>query len=412
MNKSKIAIIGSGISGLSSAWYLSKKYSVDIYEKNNYFGGHSDTHTFVKNNKKINVDTGFIVFNDLNYPNLCNFFEDLGVRSYASDMSFSVSMNSGALQYSGSSFASMFAQKKNIFNYKFLKMLFEIVKFYRNAEKDKEIYTQLTIDQYLKKKKYSYYFKLNHLYPMAASIWSTPIEKISKYPLKEFVNFFSNHGLLRILNRPKWKTVEGGSKEYVKRVLNNPKIRSFKNKKVKLGKNIEGKWEVIFDNSKKKYDHLILAIHSDQVKNIFTNYRKDYFKFFSQIKYSKNIVYLHSDERLMPQNKNVWASWNYLESDSTLSVTYWMNLLQNLNTSQNFFVSLNPEINIDKKKIRKKVLYHHPTYTFETFDAQKKIQLIQGQDNLWFCGAYLGYGFHEDGISSGLKVAKDLQRRL
>ena len=412
MNNSKIAIIGSGISGLSSAWYLSKKYSVDIYEKNNYFGGHSDTHTFVKNNKKINVDTGFIVFNDLNYPKLCNFFEDLGVRSYASDMSFSVSMNNGALQYSGSSFASMFAQKKNIFNYKFLKMLFEIVKFYRNAEKDKEIYTQLTIDQYLKKKKYSYYFKLNHLYPMAASIWSTPIEKISKYPLKEFVNFFSNHGLLRILNRPKWKTVEGGSKEYVKRVLNNPKIRSFKNKKVKLGKNIEGKWEVIFDNSKKKYDHLILAIHSDQVKNIFTNYRKDYFKFFSQIKYSKNIVYLHSDERLMPQNKNVWASWNYLESDSTLSVTYWMNLLQNLNTSQNFFVSLNPEINIDKKKIRKKVLYHHPTYTFETFDAQKKIQLIQGQDNLWFCGAYLGYGFHEDGISSGLKVAKDLQRRL
>ena len=155
-----------------------------------------------------------------------------------------------------------------------------------------------------------------------------------------------------------------------------------------------------------------MAIHSDQVNNIFTNYRKSYFKIFSQIKYSKNLVYLHSDERLMPQNKNVWASWNYIESNSTLFVTYWMNLLQKLNTSQNFFVSLNPETNIDENKIEKKVSYHHPTYTFETFDAQKKIQLIQGQDNLWFCGAYLGYGFHEDGISSGLKVAKDLQKRL
>ena len=321
-------------------------------------------------------------------------------------------MNNGALQYSGSSFASIFAQKKNIVNYKFLKMLFEIIKFYRNAEKDKEIDTQFTIDQYLKKKKYSDFFKLNHLYPMAASIWSTPIEKISQYPLKEFVNFFSNHGLLRILNRPKWRTVEGGSKEYVKKVLNNPKIRSFKSKKVKLEKKNKGKWEVIFDDSKKKYDYLILAIHSDQVNNIFTNYRKSYFKIFSQIKYSKNLVYLHSDERLMPQNKNVWASWNYIESNSTLFVTYWMNLLQKLNTSQNFFVSLNPETNIDENKIEKKVSYHHPTYTFETFDAQKKIQLIQGQDNLWFCGAYLGYGFHEDGISSGLKVAKDLQKRL
>ena len=236
MDKLKIAVIGSGISGLSCASYLSKKYTIDVYEKNDYFGGHSNTQTIRLDGKNINIDTGFIVFNELNYPTLCNFFDNLNVKSYESDMSFSVSMNNGALQYSGSSISSIFAQRKNLLNFQFLKMLYEIVKFYREVEKDKVEFVNLTISEYLKKKRYSEFFKFNHLYPMAASIWSSPINEITKYPFAEFVNFFSNHGLLKIFNRPKWRTVKGGSKEYIKKILMNKNIKAHKNSDVTIKK--------------------------------------------------------------------------------------------------------------------------------------------------------------------------------
>ncbi len=411
MNKLNIAVIGSGISGLSCAQYLSQKFEIDLYEKNNYFGGHSNTHSFKVNGKQIDIDTGFIVFNELNYPNLCNFFDNLNVKSYESDMSFSVSMNNGRLEYSGKSLFTLFSQKKNLFNLHFIKMLYEIIRFYREAEKDKFHYKNITISKYLEVKKYSEYFKNNHLYPMAASIWSSPINKIAKYPFKEFVSFFSNHGLLRVVDRPKWRTVHGGSKEYVKKVLSNKNIKSFKNINVRINRK-KNKWKLTAKNNVKYYDHVVLCVHSDQVKNVISDRGYNHSNIFSGIKYNKNKVYLHSDERLMPKNRKAWASWNYLENKSQLSVTYWMNLLQDIKTSKNFFVSLNPSQLPDSDKIEKIIYYEHPVYDLQTFKSQKEVDLIQGMNNIWFCGAYLGYGFHEDGIKSGKRVAERIMRNF
>ncbi len=408
MSHLRIAVIGSGISGLSCAWYLSKKHKIDLYEKNDYFGGHSNTQEVLCKDNKIKIDTGFIVFNKLNYPNLCRFFDILNVKSYESDMSFAVSTKNGDLEYSGSSIKSIFAQTKNLYDINFLKMLYEVIKFYNNAESDSEQYKNLTIDEYLKEKNFSEYFKYNHLYPMASSIWSSPINKIPAFPFKEFVNFFANHGLLRIFNRPKWRTVEGGSGAYVEKVLNNKKIRSYKGHKATAFINKKGIWEINFNNKVKKYDHLILAVHSNQVINILKNYKKSSLKIFSNIKYNKNVVFLHSDQKLMPKRQKVWASWNYIENKSEISVSYWMNKLQNLNTNKNFFVTLNPPFKPDSEKVERQIVYEHPMYDFNTFGTQKKIQSMQGKDNLWFCGAYLGYGFHEDGIKSGIQVAEKL----
>ena len=404
----KIAIIGSGISGLSCAWYLSKRHLVDIYERNSYFGGHSNTQTIKLRDNDVDVDTGFIVFNELNYPKLCKFFVDLGVESYSSDMSFSVSMKKGELEYSGSSLATIFAQKKNFINLAFLKMLIEIYKFYNNAENDKDYFQNYTIDEYLKKKKYSEFFKFNHLYPMAASIWSSPLDDIIRYPFVEFVNFFSNHGLLRIINRPKWRTVLGGSRKYVEKVIGNNRINSYKNSQAIVNRLRNRKIEVNFNGKLRNYDHVVVCVHSDEVKDVINHQENNHHNIFSKIKYTKNLVYLHKDPRLMPKRKNVWASWNYIEDEKKSSVTYWMNKLQNLNTNEDIFVSLNPSCRPEIGKTIKKIIYHHPLFDFKTFKAQKEIQMIQGERNIWFCGAYLGYGFHEDGINSGIKIANKL----
>jgi predicted NAD/FAD-binding protein len=407
VKKKKIAVIGSGISGLSCAWKLSEKFDVDLYECEKRFGGHSNTVTIKEGKNFIPVDTGFIVFNEHNYPLLCNFFNNLGVNSYESDMSFSVSISHKNLEYSGTNFLSIFAQPLNIFNLDFLRMLYEIVKFNKNVEMDIQKFSNLTIDQYLKKKNYSDYFAYNHLYPMAGSIWSSKLNDIKNYPFEKFVTFFSNHGLLKIFNRPKWRTVKGGSKSYVEKILRNKKIKFHKNVSVKVKKR---KKLILLKvkNSLKKYNHLVIATHSDQVKSVLNldNLEK---KIFSGMSYKKNIVYLHKDSSLMPENKKVWSSWNYLQNSkklNQLTVTYWMNKLQNLETDTNIFVSLNPFKKPKQEKIFKVINYEHPHYTFETFRKQKEIDNIQGRENIWFCGAYLGYGFHEDGISSSMNIAK------
>ncbi|MEE2695271.1 MAG: NAD(P)-binding protein [Pseudomonadota bacterium] len=412
MVQSKIAIIGSGISGLSCAWHLSERFLIDIYERNSYFGGHSNTQTIKLKDTNIDVDTGFIVFNELNYPKLCKFFVDLGVESYPSDMSFAVSMKNGELEYSGSSLATIFAQKKNLLNINFLKMLIEIYRFYNNAEDDRSYFQNHTIDEYLKKKKYSEFFKFNHLYPMAASIWSSSLEEIMKYPYVEFVNFFSNHGLLRIINRPKWRTVLGGSKSYVEKVIGNNRINSYKNSRAIVNRLRNGRIEVNSNGKLRNYEHVVVSVHADEVKNAINHLDNNYGNIFSKIKYTKNKVYLHKDPRFMPKRKSVWASWNYIEDETRSSVTYWMNKLQNLNTNEDIFVSLNPSCSPEMRKTIKKIIYHHPFFDFKTFQAQKEIQMIQGEKNIWFCGAYLGYGFHEDGIKSGISVAKKILGRL
>ena len=411
MKSLKIAIIGSGISGLSCAWLLSKKHKVYLFEKNSYFGGHANTETVKVNSGLVDVDTGFIVFNKINYPNLCNFFNILNVRSYESEMSFAVSKNKGKFEYSGSNFDSIFSQRKNFFNFRFYFMLYEIIKFYKNATKDKEFYEKLSLGEYLEKKKYSDYFKFNHIYPMAASIWSASIEEITKYPFKEFVNFFSNHQLFNIFDRPKWRTVEGGSKNYVKKIIELKRINSKKNCIVKVLERNNNFVRLEVNKRKMNFDRLVMATHSDQVLKIINDLQDSEKKILKKIKYTKNEVFLHRDESLMPRLKKTWSSWNYIDesiSNSNISVTYWMNRLQDLKTKTNIFVSLNPKRIPKKKDIFKLISYEHPQFNFETFKAQKEIKNIQGKHNTWFCGAYLGYGFHEDGIKSGLDIAEKI----
>ena len=269
MRKLKIAVIGSGISGLSASWELAKHHDIDLFEKNNYYGGHANT-LKVKpvKGETFYVDTGFIVFNHLNYPNLCNLFNELNVKTYESDMSFSASLENGGLEYSGSSLRSMFAQKKNIFNLRYLKMLMEIIKFYKNVEYDKMNHTNCTIEDYLTIKNYSEFFKYKHIYPMASSIWSSSLNEIKKYPFKQFVNFFSNHGLLNLTNRPKWRTVLNGSQTYVKKIIEKENIIASKSIDIKIKKFKNGKLILKVNNKEKKYDHVIIAVHSDQVKNV------------------------------------------------------------------------------------------------------------------------------------------------
>lgn len=412
MRKLKIAVIGSGISGLATSWKLSKSCNVELYEKNNYFGGHANTQRVkLGDEKQFRVDTGFIVFNEINYPNLCDLFKNLGVETYSSDMSFAASINDGDVEYSGSTLLNMFAQKKNFFNLKFLKMVYEIIKFYITVEKDAIKYTDYTLKDYLEEKCYSEYFKFYHIYPMASSIWSSSINEISNFPFTQFVNFFSNHGLLNLVNRPKWRTVVEGSQAYVKKILDSPNLKSFKNANVKVISCNKNGVNLKVGKKVKRFDHVVVAVHSDQVIRLVSCLGDKQKTLFKKIKYTVNKVYLHTDDQFMPKRRKVWASWNYIqgkEHKKKLSVTYWMNKLQKLDTRKNIFVTLNPEKPPLKSKLIKTVLYNHPLFDLDTFKTQKKIRRIQGLNKLWFCGAYLGYGFHEDGIKSGLSVANKI----
>ena len=415
--KLKIAVIGSGISGLSAAWLLSKSHEVTIYEKNDYLGGHSNTQNIKTKyeNTNISVDTGFIVFNENNYKHLSSFFKFLNVSTYETDMSFSVSVDNGLFEYGGANFGSLFAQKANLLKKDYWIMLLEIVKFYSKAEVDKLKYKKLTINDYLIKMKYSNFFIKNHLLPMAASIWSAPIDEIKQFPFSNFIEFFKNHGLLNLTNRPKWRTVENGSREYVKKIISQSRFKVKISEKVKRVVRENKKIKINTEFNDEIFDHVIFACHSDQCLKILDKPTQHEKLNLLKIRYKKNIVWLHSDEQFMPKRRDVWSSWNYMNNGDykkkALSVTYWMNNLQNLKTSEDIFVSLNPMKEPKREKIYKKLTYSHPLYDLNTISGQKGLLDIQGQNSTWFCGAYLGNGFHEDGIKSGLSVAESLGKK-
>ena len=412
----KIAVIGSGISGLSVAHLLSKKHKVDLFEKNNHFGGHSYTVEIPKNNLNdlISIDLGFIVFNKINYPNLVKLFETLNIPYEKSDMSFSVSVKNSNIEYSGSGFSGLFSNKLNIFNLNFLKMIKEIIFFYREAEKlNEKQYKNLTLGDFLKSKKMSNYFVNFHIIPMVAAIWSMPLNLAEKIPMDLFIKFFKNHGLFKIKNRPQWYTVKGRSKIYVNKMLQTISGEYFKNYEIKKvfrnKKNVRlyyGSLNEYFD-----YDHVVFATHADEALRLIENQTEDEKKILKNFNYKKNTAILHYDEFFMPKNKNVWSSWNSILNINDLNkncVTYWLNRLQNLKTSKNYFLTLNPNSEIDNKKIIKKVEFTHPFYDLKTIATQKNLSNLQGKNNSWFCGSYFGYGFHEDGLKSAINVAKKL----
>jgi len=412
----KIAVIGSGISGLSAAHFLSKKHKVDIFEKEDHFGGHSYTVDVPVNNSKslIPIDLGFIVFNKINYPKLVELFSSIQIPYEQSNMSFSVSVKNSIIEYSGSGLRGLFSNKYNFINFNFLKMIKEIFFFYKDAEKlDEDKYQNQTLGDFLKSKKMSKYFINFHIIPMVAAIWSVPHDSAKKIPMILFLNFFKNHGLFKIRNRPQWYTVKGRSKTYVNKILQTISGECFKNYEIKNVFRNKGNNRLYYGSSDEyfDYDHVVFATHADEALRLINNPTDNEKKILQNFQYKKNLAYLHNDDYFMPKNKKAWSSWNSILDKHNANkncVTYWLNKLQNLKTDKDYFLTLNPITELDKKKIIKKIEFTHPFYDMKTIKTQKYLSELQGVNNSWFCGSYFGYGFHEDGLKSAIDIANKL----
>ncbi len=409
----KIAVVGSGISGLSAAYYLSKKHHVDLFEKEDHFGGHSHTIDLILNEKKIAVDIGFIVFNHKTYPNLIEFFKENEVQIEKSDMSFAVSVNDTKFEYCGRGLKGIFANKSNLFDLSFLKMFFDILKFYKNCDKISEYEEQVTLGEYLTKNKLSKTFVDYHLIPMVSAIWSMPPYEASKMPLKFFLKFFQNHGLFKLKDRPQWYTVTNRSRSYVNKVLSKISGEYYKNYAVNKIKRRDSGIDLYYGDKSEyfSYDKVVLACHADQSLSLLDDPSNDEKQLLSNFSYKENIAIIHTDQNIMPNNKNVWSSWNSSIDKNNLennSITYWLNLLQNLKFDQNIFLTLNPYLNIDENKILKKVKFTHPYFDQNALDNQINLKNLQNKRNTLFCGSYFGYGFHEDGIKSSIEMLKTI----
>ena len=403
----KIAVIGSGISGLSSAYYLSKHHKVDLYEQNDHFGGHSYTYDINEEDKIVPVDLGFIVFNELTYPNLINFFNELNVPFEKSNMSFSVSIKNTNVEYGGSGFNAIFANKLNLFSLKFLKMIREIISFYNHAPSllQNNIEGE-TLGVYLRRSKLSQYFIEYHIIPMVAAIWSMPFSKAKEMPLKLFLNFFINHGLFRLKNRPQWYTVTNRSRTYVKKILEKISGEIFKNYKINNISRSDDNVRISIGNEYLDYDQVVLACHADQSLNILNDPSTEEKEILNKFTYVPNRAYLHTDENLMPLRKKAWSSWNSITKDNKTCITYWLNKLQNLKTNKNYFLTLNPVAEVEENKVIKQEKFTHPYFNNANVSLQKDLHLLQGKKRTWFCGSYFGYGFHEDGLKSSIDLVK------
>ena len=412
----RIAVIGSGISGLSAAHYLSKKNKVDLFEKEDHFGGHSYTIDVKDNNNHVPVDIGFIVFNFKTYPNFVKFLNDNGIEMEKSNMSFSVSVKETEIEYCGKGLLGIFSNKKNLLNFDFFKMFFEIIKFYKKSNNLKNIDENLTLDDFLKREKMSKYFINYHIIPMVSAIWSMPPYEAKQMPLKFFLRFFQNHGLFNLKNRPQWYTIKNRSRTYVKKILETISGEYYKNYRINKISRLSNGVKVYYGGNNEffDYDKVVIATHADEALSLITDPTPEEKSILANFKYKNNIAIIHTDETLMPKNKKAWSSWNSSvnkENTSETSITYWLNLLQNLKTNKNIFLSLNPFLKIDPKKIISKVKFTHPYYDKEALENQNRLKNIQNKKNLLFCGSYFGYGFHEDGIKSSLEMIKSFNDR-
>ena len=412
----RIAVIGSGISGLSAAHYLSKKNKVDLFEKEDHFGGHSYTIDIKDSNNHVPVDIGFIVFNLKTYPNFVKFLNDNGIEIEKSNMSFSVSVKETEIEYCGKGLFGIFSNKKNLLNFDFFKMFFEIIKFYKKSNDLKNIEENLTLDDFLKREKMSKYFINYHIIPMVSAIWSMPPYEAKQMPLKFFLKFFQNHGLFNLKNRPQWYTIKNRSRTYVKKILDTISGEYYKNYRINKISRLSNGVKVYYGGNNEffDYDKVVIATHADEALSLITDPTPEEKSILANFKYKNNIAIIHTDETLMPKNKKAWSSWNSSvnkENTSETSITYWLNLLQNLKTNKNIFLSLNPFLKIDPKKIISKVKFTHPYYDKEALENQNRLKNIQNKKNLLFCGSYFGYGFHEDGIKSSLEMIKSFNDR-
>jgi predicted NAD/FAD-binding protein len=419
----KVAIIGSGISGLTAAHYLKPHADITLFEKASRLGGHTATMDVSLDGRQYQIDTGFIVYNERTYPNFIRLMEELDVQTKKTDMGFSVSEQIGSgkpdgLEYSGASFSTLFAQRKNLFKPSHWRMLFDIVRFNKQSVQhinDNRIDANMTLGDYLQTFNYSEAFRDYYLVPMGAAIWSASTEVMMQFPMQFFIKFFNNHGLLQVLNRPQWYVIEGGSKQYIA-----PLSHSYK-QDIRLNAGIShieraGTQVIIHfeDGQQEQFDHLIMACHSDEALALHKQASALEQEILSQITYQDNEVVLHYDTTLLPRNSSTWSSWNYLLHDTTQdkpTLTYNMNILQGISSPVTFCVTLNDSQRIDKTKVIERFNYAHPVFTQQVMDCQQRWQELN-DNNIWYAGAYWRNGFHEDGVFSGIRAANGILARL
>ncbi len=408
-----IAVVGTGIAGMSAAWLLSQAHRVTVYEKAARIGGHSNTVTVPRPNAApLAVDMGFVVYNERTYPNLTALFDHLGVPTRSSDMSFAVSLDDGALEYAATDLIGLFAQPRNFVSPRFWSMLRDLLRFYRDAPRDiATLGIEHRLGDYLRMRRYGAAFIEDHLLPMAAAIWSTSVGQIADHPASSFIRFCDNHGLLRLRDRPDWRTVVGGSRTYVDRLTSryNDRIRLGRGARIieRLPDGIRIRDEA---GAETRHDHVVIAAHADEALAMLADPSREETAFLGAMRYGENETVMHSDPGLMPQRRKSWASWNYLgtRGSGALCVTYWMNRLQGLPEEFPVFVTLNPHRPPAPEHVFHRETYMHPIFDGAAMHAQRSLGSLQGQRRSWFCGAYFGSGFHEDGLSAGLAVAEAL----
>lgn len=413
MGIQRVAVIGAGISGLTSAWLLSTKYKVSLYERNDWHGGHAHTVDVpdTEPDQTQSIDTGFVVYNEKNYPNLIALFKHFEIATQPTDMSFAVSLNQGELEYSGSGFNGLFAQRRNLLSPTHWRLLLDIVAFNKDAKAflQQPPETPVSLGQFLSERQHSTNLQQHYLLPMGAAIWSCPVETMLNFPAYSFLKFCDNHGLLDLKNRPKWRTVTGGSKHYVNKIL--AEIEGTVELKQQADSVTRDANQVVINSAGKEesYDAVVFACHADEALALLQQPSQNEQEILGCFKYEDNETWLHTDERLMPKAKRVWSCWNYLahwseQNTPVMSATYWANRLHRLSSDTNFFISLNPPVVPEADKVISKYNYSHPVFDQQAVAAQQQLKHIQGENMAWFCGSYASYGFHEDGLASAINT--------
>lgn len=415
---SRIAVVGGGISGLACAWLLAPRHRVTLFEAGSYVGGHTNTVDVTVDGLTHPVDTGFLVFNDRTYPNLIRLFETLGVKSAPSDMSFSVRIGAGELEWAGSNLATVFAQPSNLVSPSFLRMLRDLMRFNKQTSLLAAAGTPIrgTLGQFLDEGGYGKELRQLYLHPMAACIWSTPSAQVNRFPLNTFVTFCHNHGLLAVTNRPQWRTVEGGAREYVRKMvarIDDVRVST----PVRRVRRDDSGVEVSTDRGTERFDHVVMASHTDQTLAMLEHPSVEERTVLSAIPYQANKAVLHTDAKLLPHRRRAWAAWNFFSprrdlTDEPVSLSYLINKLQPLPFKRPVVVTMNPQAEArfapDPRTVMDEFDYHHPVFLEGSDEAKRRVDDLQGRRRTWFAGAWTRYGFHEDGLMSAINVARRL----
>ena len=418
----KIAIIGAGISGLTAAYRLSLSHDITLFEANDYLGGHTNTVEVDLDGERQVIDTGFIVFNDWTYPNFIELLNELGVRSQATSMGFSVRCDAANLEYNGSSVNGLFAQRRNLLRPSFYRMLTDILRFNRDAPElvqSGPTTDETTVGEFLARQRYSREFAEHYLLPMGAAIWSCPVGMFETFPIRFIVEFYRNHGLLSVRTRPTWRVIEGGSRNYVAKMAERFRDRIRLSTAVEsVRRSADGVVVVPRNHAPEAFDHVVFACHSDQALRMLADSTSTERDVLSEFPYGRNLAVLHTDQTVLPKRRRAWASWNYHlagpssnPASQVATVTYQMNLLQHLQSKHVFNVTLNNDERIDPAKVLRRFEYHHPIFTVQRAAAQARHCELINVNRTSFCGAYWGNGFHEDGVVSALRVCEALMSK-